>query len=108
MRGGKHGCVASMGAWCRIRKAGHAAYLETVPLRTVAAFTSLQALLLLVVYVRAHSCLCSRGSPCMRSPLQGCAGASQGHAGAACTVVFSAVCTLPFCIPLERSCAVGA
>jgi hypothetical protein len=37
----------------RLLKGGHAAYLETVPLRTVAAFTGLQALLLLVVYVRA-------------------------------------------------------
>ncbi len=37
----------------RLLKGGHAVYLETVPLRTVAAFTGLQALLLLVVYVRA-------------------------------------------------------
>ena len=33
-------------------EAGHVAYLETVPLRTIAAFTALQVALLLLVYVR--------------------------------------------------------
>lgn len=35
-------------------EAGHVAYLETVPLRTIAAFTALQVALLLLVYVRPH------------------------------------------------------